>query len=184
MSYKTLLVKRFIKNLDLTHWNQRDAIDVSVECLKAKAPSYLINFILKCERTIRTRNNHISTCTCRTDCFKSSFFPSVLNDLLNLDIIIRKSKSISVFKSKLLSFISPVQSNICSIFELQELKIRTRLLLDLSHLNEHRSLNNFQGYMNPLCSWSLEIEDTSHYLPHYYHFSDQSLSDSCKKDVL
>ena len=54
--------------------------------------------------------------------------------------------------------------------------------------------------MKPLCSCSLEIEDTSHYLLHCYHFSHycidlmnrvksilenfESLSDSVKKDIL
>ena len=54
--------------------------------------------------------------------------------------------------------------------------------------------------MNPLCSCSLEIEDTSHYLLHCYHFSHyridlmnsvksilenfESLFDSVKRDIL
>ena len=54
--------------------------------------------------------------------------------------------------------------------------------------------------MNPLCSRSLEIEDTSHYLLHCHHFSQyridlmnsvksilenfESLSDNVKKDIL
>ena len=54
--------------------------------------------------------------------------------------------------------------------------------------------------MNPLCSCSLEIEDTSHYLLHCHHFSQyridlmnsvksilenfESLSDNVKKDIL
>ena len=54
--------------------------------------------------------------------------------------------------------------------------------------------------MNPLCSCSLEIEDTWHYLLHCHHFSQyridlmntvnsilenfESLSDTVKKDIL
>ena len=54
--------------------------------------------------------------------------------------------------------------------------------------------------MNPLCSRSLEIEDTSHYLLYCHHFSQyridlmnsvklilenfESLSDNVKKDIL
>ena len=54
--------------------------------------------------------------------------------------------------------------------------------------------------MNTLCSCSLEIEDTSHYLLHCYHFSQyridlmnsvklilenlESLGDNVKKDIL
>ena len=73
----------------------------------------------------------------------------------------------------------------------------TRLRLGFSHLNEHRFRHNFQDCMNPLCSCSMEIEDTSHYPLHCYHFSHyhidlmksvklilenfESLSDSVRK---
>ena len=70
--------------------------------------------------------------------FKVFSFPSTLNDWLNLDVNIRNSELISIFKSRLLSFIRPVQSNIYNIFDLQWLKFLTRLCLGLSHLNEHR----------------------------------------------
>ena len=76
----------------------------------------------------------------------------------------------------------------------------TRLRLGFSHLNEHRLRHNFQDCMNLLCSSSLEIEDTSHYLLHCHHFSQyridlinsvksilenfESLSDNVKKDIL
>ena len=38
-------------------------------------------------------------------------------------------------------------------------------------MNENKFRRNFQAYLNPLCSFSLEIEDTVHYLLHYHHFS-------------
>ena len=59
---------------------------------------------------------------------------------------------------------------------------------------------NLQDCMNPLCSCSLEIEDTSHYLLHCHHFSQyridvmnsvksilvnfESLSNNVKIDIL
>ena len=76
----------------------------------------------------------------------------------------------------------------------------TRLRLEFSHLNEHRLRHNFENCLNPLCSCSLETEDTLHYLLHCHHFSMyredlmnsvksvynnfESLSDNAKKDVL
>ena len=70
----------------------------------------------------------------------------------------------------------------------------TRPRLGLSHLNEHR----FR--LNPVCSCSLEIEDTSHYVLHCHHFSNNrvvlmnrvkpicvnfdSISDNVKEDLL
>ena len=65
------------------------------------------------------------------------FFPSNLNDWFNLDLNVRNSESTSIFKSKLLSLIRSVQTNIYNIFDPKGLTFLTRLGLGLSHLNEH-----------------------------------------------
>ena len=112
----------------------------------------------------------------------------------------RNSGSIAISKSRLLSFTRPVQSNIYRIFDPKGLKFLTRLRLGLSHLNEHKCRHNFQDRLNPLCSCSLEIEDTSHYLLHCQHFSNhridlmnsvksviinfESMTDNRKQDIL
>ena len=57
------------------------------------------------------------TVDCRTDSFKNSFFPSTLNDCYKLDETIRNSESVSLFKSRLLSFIRPLESNVFNIFD-------------------------------------------------------------------
>ena len=105
---------------------------------KENAPNYLINLVPKCETKTRTRNNSIHTFNCRTDIFEYSFFPSTLNDLFNLDLNIRNSESISIFKSRLLSFIRLVETNILNIFDPKCLKFLTLLRLGLNHLNDHR----------------------------------------------
>ena len=156
-----------------------------LKIVKEEAPNYLINLIPKIHRT---------------DCYKNSFFPSTLNDWYKLDETIRNSQSILVFKSRLLSFIRPIESNLYNIFDPIRLKFLTCLRLGFSHLNEHRFRHNLQDCMNPLCSCSLEIEDTSHYLLHCHHFSQyridlmnsvksilenfESLSNNVKKDIL
>ena len=66
------------------------------------------------------------------------FFSPTLNDWFNLDLNIRNSESISIFKGKLLSFVRPVQTNINNIYDPKGLTFPTRLRLCLSHLNEHR----------------------------------------------
>ena len=76
------------------------------------------------------------------------------------------------FKSRLLSFIHPNQSSIYNIFDPIGLKLPTRLPLGLSHFNEHKFSHSFQDCLYPLCSCSLQIEDTSHYLLHCQHFSN------------
>ena len=135
-----------------------------------KVPAYLKNLIPKRTLTVSTRGNRLPTFHCRTDCFRNSFFPSTLNDWFNLDVEIRNSESLAIFKTKLVSFIRPVSSNVYNIFDHVGLKLLTRLRLGFSHLNEHRFRHNFQDCINPLCSCSLDIEDTSHYLLHCHHF--------------
>ena len=53
------------------------------------------------------------------------FFPSTLNDWFKLDENMRNSESIAIFKSMLLSFICPVQSNIYHIFDPKGLKSKS-----------------------------------------------------------
>ena len=132
--------------------------------------------------------------------FQVFFFPSTLKEWFRLDINIRNSESISLFKSRLLSFIRPNQSNIYDIFDPVGLKLLTRIRLRLSHLNEHKFRHNFPNHLNPLCSCSLEIEDTTHYPLHCQHFSNhrydlvnsvksiipdfESLTDNSRIDIL
>ena len=119
----------------------------------------ICSIIPKCEQTIRTRNNHMPSYHCWTDCFKYSFLPSTLNDWFKLDKNVRNSESIAIFKSRLLSFIRPVQSNIYHIFDPKGLKFLNRLWLGLSHLNEYKFRHNFQHCLNPLvlAVWKLKI---------------------------
>ena len=168
--------------------------------MNEQAPRYLINLIPKCNQSIRTRNSHIPTFYCRTDCFKYSFFPSTLRDWFNLDEFIRCAESISMFKNRLLSLIRPVQSSVLDIFDTKGLKLLTHLRLEFSHLNEHRFRHNVESCVNPLCSCSLTTEDTKHYLLHCHHFTHhridlmnsvnsvihnfESLSDLDKKAIL
>ena len=87
--------------------------------MKKEAPNYLTNLIPRCAQTIRTRNINIPNYHCRTDCFRYSFFPSTLNEWFKIDDSIRNSESIEIFKSRLLSLIRPVRSNIYNIFDVK-----------------------------------------------------------------
>ena len=107
---------------------------------------------------------------CCTDCFKNSFFSSTLNYWYKLDETIRNSDSILIFKSRL-SLICPLESNVFNIFDPIGLKFLTRLRLGFSHLNNI----GFDIIFNPLCSRSLEIDDTSHFLLHCYDFSQHRI---------
>ena len=45
-------------------------------------------------------------------------------------------------------------------------------LIGMSHLREHKFKHNFQDCLNPICSCDLDIESTSHFLPHCPTFND------------
>ena len=109
-----------------------------------KPPNYLTNMILKSRQSLRTRTNRIPTLYCRTSCFKKNFFPSALSDWFQLDVTIRNSELIAIFKSRLLSFIRPIQSDIYNIFHPIGLEFLTCFHLDFSHLNEHRFRHIFK----------------------------------------
>ena len=99
-----------LESLKSRRWYKR--LNCMFKIMKEETPDYLINFVPKCETNTRRRNNSIPTFNWRTNCFKYSFFPCTLNDWFNFDLNIRNSESISIFKSKLLPFIRPVQTNI------------------------------------------------------------------------
>ena len=123
-----------------------------------------------------------------------------MKDWFNIDASIRKSESIAIFKSRLLSLIRSSQSNVYNIFDPIGLKLLTRLRLGFSHLNEHKFRHNFQDCLSPLCLCSLEIEDTIHYFLHCQYFFEhrinlinsvrsvsenfESYSDKEKRDIL
>ena len=89
----------------------------------------------------------------------------------SLDPSIINFNLIEVFKSKLLAFIQPVQRSIYNVFNPQGLKFLTQLHLGLSHLNQHRFRHNFKDCINPLCSCSLEVENTHFFaLPTLFNF--------------
>ena len=133
-----------LESLKTRRWYKR--LCFMYKIMTEKAPNYLINLTRKCDPTFKARSNSITTFHCRTDCFNYSFFRSTLNDWFSLDINIRNSESISLFKSRLLSFIRPVQNNVYNIFDPEALKFLTRLRVGLNHLNGHRFHHNFQEF--------------------------------------
>ena len=96
-----------LEPLKSRRWYKR--LSCMLRIMKEEAPNYLMNLVPKCETNTRTRNSSIPTLNCRANCFKYFFFPSTLNCWFNLDLNIRNTESIPIFKSKLLSFIRPVQ---------------------------------------------------------------------------
>ena len=97
------------------------------------------------------------------DFFKNSFSPSTIKVWNNLDLYIKKSKSISIFKSNILKFIRPKPNNVYYCHNFKGIRLLTRLRLDLSHLRERKFKHSFQDCLNPLCFCSNEIETSTYF---------------------
>ena len=97
--------------------------------------------------------------------FKSSFFPSCIFNLNQLDPAIQNSSSLEIFKRTLLKFIR-LKQLMCTRFTTREGWL-TRLRLGLSHLREHKFRHNFNETIDPFCLCGTNsIESSEHFLLH------------------
>ena len=121
-----------------------------------------------------TRNSdNITPFKVRHNFFKNSFFPSVINEWNKLDLEIRNSASLEIFKKHLLNFIRPNSNSVFNISNPLGLKLLTRLRIGFSHLKEHKFKHNFQDSVDPLCSCGNDIESTVHFFLHCPNFTTQ-----------
>ena len=107
---------------------------------------------------------------CRTDTFKSSFFPNVINEWNKLDGKIEGAPSFSLLRVSLLKVGRPHANSTYRIHNPVGIRLLTRLPLSLSHLNEHKFRHNFADCVNPLCSCSIEPETTLPFFLHCHNF--------------
>ena len=96
--------------------------------------------------------------------FQNSYLRAAIKERNRLDIDIRKSNSISIFKKCILSFIRPLPHKFSNSHNPQGLKLFTRLPIGLSHLRCHKFKYNFLDTINPLCSCGSYMETTLHFL--------------------
>jgi len=105
---------------------------------------------------------------CRLECFKKTYFPSVISNWNQLSQDIVSSSSISIFKSKITNLINvstgfPCVSHLGSVSCGLCGKILTQIRLGLSPLRHHLFTYNITD--NPFCaSCGLFVEDNSPYL--------------------
>ena len=109
------------------------------------------------------------------DFLKNCFFPSTIKEWNNLDPHIKKSKSISIFKSNILKFIRPKPNNVYYCHNPKGIRLLTRLRLGLSHLCKHKFKHSFQDWFNPLCFCGNEIETYTHYLLHCPTYTNERM---------
>ena len=88
----------------------------------------------------------------------------------------RKSKSISAFKSKILKFIRPKPNNVYYFHNPKGIELLTRLRLGLGHLRKHKFKHSFQDSLNSLSLCGNEIETSTHYLLHCPTYTNERLT--------
>ena len=71
---------------------------------------------------------------------------------------------LSINSNYLTNFIKVKENSTFSITDPLGLKLLTRLRLNFSHLNEHKSRYNFRDTVNPRCSCGAGTETTDHYV--------------------
>ena len=98
----------------------------------------------------------------RTKSFKKLFFLFFINEWNNLNVEIRNSKSLNIFKTSILS--EKKEKFLFSIHDPLDAKLLTRLRLKFSHLNEHKLRHGFNDTINPMCACGMEVETTEHFL--------------------
>ena len=140
---------------------------MSHQCLK-----HFFDFIPSSESFYDTCEKQIPFFKCITDCFKYSFFPNFLSEWSQLAPEIQNSKSIAVFKNKLLSFIRARKRSVFNVSDPEVVKYLIRLRLHFSHLNEHNFGHGFLDTLNPLCNSSLEVEDNEHFFLRCLNFGN------------
>ena len=102
--------------------------ELGLESIVSQSPSYLFKMIPKKNMSRPTRgSDNIPLLGKKHNFFQNSYFPSSIKEWNRLDIDIRKSDSISIFKKRILSFIRPLPNKVSNYHNPQGLKLLTRL---------------------------------------------------------
>ena len=130
-----------------------------LKIFRYKCPRYLFNIIPTSVSTYNTKNtNNIPLLKVKHNFFQNSFFPSALIEWNKLDLNIRNSESLNIFKKTLLNFSRSSENTVFNCHNPKGVKLLTRLRLGLSHLREHNLKHSFQDSLNPICSCGNDIE--------------------------
>ena len=154
-----------LESLPFHRWYRKLCLFYKV--LNNKHLKYLFNLIPVRSTPYATRTvGNIPLIKTNHNFFKNSFFPSAIIEWNNLNPNLRDSKSVSVFKEKILSFIRPSPNSFFDCHNPKGIKHITRLRLGLSHLRNHKFKHSFQHVINVLCNCGPDIESATHFKRH------------------
>ena len=138
-----------LESLEKRRWYRK--LCCFYKIVRSQSPQYLFNIIPTFVRPYNTRNaNNIPLFKVKHNFFKNSFFPSVVIEWNKLDLNIRNSENLFIFKKKLLKFIRPSGNSVFKCHNPKGIKLLTRLRLGLSHLREHKFRHDFLDSLNPV----------------------------------
>ena len=168
-SREKLYAEIAIESLRFRRWFRKLACFNKIQ--STRLPKYL-------RQLIPTNNHSYTLRKClniphyyrRTDTFKNSYFPNVINKWNKEDEKIRGATSFSLFKVSLLKMGRPHANSTYRIHSSVGIRLLTHLRLGLSRLNEHKSRHNFADCVNPLCSCSIKPQTTLHFFLHCHNF--------------
>ena len=163
---------RLYQELGLEYLQQRrwmSRLRLFYKVVSTKLPAYIYDTIPPVSQSQRHPNT-FNSISCRTNCFKNSFFPCVIGEWFKQNAKIRKSGGYNIFRKSILNFIRASSSKIYNINDAISFKLITTLGLGFSQLGEHKFKHNLRGTLNPLCSCSTEVESTSHYFLRCHFF--------------
>ena len=106
----------------------------------------------------------INVIACRNDKYRNSFFPNTISLWNKLDLNIKRSKNISIFKSSILKIIRPIKKKTFNVHDSNRLKWIFQLRVGLSPLKHHKKRHNFSDTPNDACLCSNVPESTDHFL--------------------
>ena len=101
----------------------------------------------------------------------NTFFPSTITEWNKLDLSIRSSTSLNIFKVRLLQFVRPLKNSVFTRQNPIGIKYLTKLRFGFSHLCYHIFKHGFLDAVDPFCSSSTAIENTVHDFLHCSNFS-------------
>ena len=130
--------------------------------ISPKSPPYLYELISPLQRSHRYPGC-FKTLRCRTELFQNSFLPITINAWNRLDSDINNSDSYKIFRKNLLAFIRSVGNSMYGTYDSFGVKLINRLRLGFSDLRQHKFRHNFADAVNPLCSCTLETQNTEHF---------------------
>ena len=136
-SREKLYAELGIESLKFRRWFRKLACFYKIQ--STGLPKYLLQLIPTNNHSYTLRKLlNIAHYYCRTDTFKNSFFPNVINEWNKLDEKIKGATSFSLFKASLLKMARPHANSTYRIHNPVGIRVLACLRLGLNHHKEHK----------------------------------------------